>query len=325
MTEQPENSSVKSFLLARLEMYGDPRKTAAWEDGQEDYVAKLGLSAGDVPELLAIARTWAAPQNDWPDDEGYIAGYAPIHAWRCLAQLRAVEAIPVLLEMLDPLCDIHDDWHHEEFPDVFAWIGPLALKPLCDHLADRTHRTFSRVTAAHGLKELAQKYPQVRDETVKTLIDTVALQEPDVALNGLLTSFLLDLKKAGVVAADEIAEVIERGYATGHVDTIICGNWNTVRAELGVEGLGLVPEESASRRPFAQFDWMRKSFLKVVQAQDQAQLGALASGVSGNGVSASGPAGRGIATVTSRTVSKVGRNDPCHCGSGKKYKKCCAK
>ena len=25
------------------------------------------------------------------------------------------------------------------------------------------------------------------------------------------------------------------------------------------------------------------------------------------------------------TVSKVGRNDPCHCGSGLKYKKCCGK
>jgi uncharacterized protein YecA (UPF0149 family) len=24
-------------------------------------------------------------------------------------------------------------------------------------------------------------------------------------------------------------------------------------------------------------------------------------------------------------VSKVGRNDPCPCGSGKKYKKCCLK
>jgi uncharacterized protein YecA (UPF0149 family) len=23
-----------------------------------------------------------------------------------------------------------------------------------------------------------------------------------------------------------------------------------------------------------------------------------------------------------RTLAKVGRNDPCHCGSGKKYKKC---
>jgi SEC-C motif-containing protein len=26
-----------------------------------------------------------------------------------------------------------------------------------------------------------------------------------------------------------------------------------------------------------------------------------------------------------RTTPKIGRNDPCPCGSGKKYKKCCAK
>jgi hypothetical protein len=26
-----------------------------------------------------------------------------------------------------------------------------------------------------------------------------------------------------------------------------------------------------------------------------------------------------------RTEAKVGRNDPCPCGSGKKYKKCCGK
>ena len=26
-----------------------------------------------------------------------------------------------------------------------------------------------------------------------------------------------------------------------------------------------------------------------------------------------------------RTAPKIGRNDPCHCGSGKKFKKCCGK
>ena len=35
--------------------------------------------------------------------------------------------------------------------------------------------------------------------------------------------------------------------------------------------------------------------------------------------------GGGVATQTQRVVSeqdKVGRNDPCWCGSGKKFKKC---
>lgn len=27
--------------------------------------------------------------------------------------------------------------------------------------------------------------------------------------------------------------------------------------------------------------------------------------------------------VTIRNENKIGRNDPCHCGSGKKFKKCC--
>ena len=27
--------------------------------------------------------------------------------------------------------------------------------------------------------------------------------------------------------------------------------------------------------------------------------------------------------IVKRTAQKVGRNDPCPCGSGKKYKKCC--
>ena len=34
-------------------------------------------------------------------------------------------------------------------------------------------------------------------------------------------------------------------------------------------------------------------------------------------------ANAGIGTAPRRTTPKTGRNDPCLCGSGKKYKKCC--
>ncbi|MGN1128833.1 MAG: SEC-C metal-binding domain-containing protein, partial [Candidatus Flemingiibacterium sp.] len=33
----------------------------------------------------------------------------------------------------------------------------------------------------------------------------------------------------------------------------------------------------------------------------------------------------GVVSADGRTVKKVGRNDPCPCGSGKKYKKCCGR
>jgi uncharacterized protein YchJ len=33
----------------------------------------------------------------------------------------------------------------------------------------------------------------------------------------------------------------------------------------------------------------------------------------------------GSINVNGETLNKVGRNDPCPCGSGKKYKRCCGK
>ncbi|HHV61487.1 MAG TPA: preprotein translocase subunit SecA [Firmicutes bacterium] len=48
----------------------------------------------------------------------------------------------------------------------------------------------------------------------------------------------------------------------------------------------------------------------------------------GSGAIATGPGaagGSGGSQVTQRRVKKVGRNDPCPCGSGKKYKKCCGR
>lgn len=34
---------------------------------------------------------------------------------------------------------------------------------------------------------------------------------------------------------------------------------------------------------------------------------------------------QGQSVTVRRTTPKVGRNDPCPCGSGKKYKQCCGK
>jgi len=293
---------------------------------------------------VAIARTWADPQGDWPDDAGYIAGYAPIHAWRCLAQLRAVEAIPVLLEMLDPLDATFDDWSLEEFPHVFVCVGLAAMKPLCDYLADDTHRTFSRVAVAHGLRDLAEQHPQVRGEVVKALTDALSQsaesdaekaseEKSDEALNGSLISQLLHLK------AVESAEVIERAFAADRVDLACCGNWNTVRKELGVEGLGLVPEDLAARKPFEKFEPMVKAFEQLAQlkqAQKQAATNALINDTNKQaltnapalptGAYAPGHAATVRATTApSRSFDKIGRNDLCPCRSGKKYKKCCAK
>jgi preprotein translocase subunit SecA len=44
--------------------------------------------------------------------------------------------------------------------------------------------------------------------------------------------------------------------------------------------------------------------------------------IAGEPARASSPAPRAQAVPRTPTGEKIGRNDPCYCGSGKKYKKC---
>ena len=43
------------------------------------------------------------------------------------------------------------------------------------------------------------------------------------------------------------------------------------------------------------------------------------------GVAAVGGSGQSVTKKPAKAAQKVGRNDPCPCGSGKKYKNCCGK
>jgi preprotein translocase subunit SecA len=76
-------------------------------------------------------------------------------------------------------------------------------------------------------------------------------------------------------------------------------------------------QRAATQQP-RQMQAQHRSFqLLGNQPQRQGRPAAARSGASRPG----GPSGGGTATVV-RSVPKVGRNDPCPCGSGKKYKHC---
>jgi preprotein translocase subunit SecA len=65
----------------------------------------------------------------------------------------------------------------------------------------------------------------------------------------------------------------------------------------------------------------RRMFAAAPQQEHHDQLGQFESGGSGSQEAAEP---RPVITIR-REVPKVGRNDPCPCGSGKKYKKCCGR
>ena len=236
----------EAALLAALCEQDDPRKTTEWIDGKPDYAEQLGVDNTSVAFLIEVARCWAdaAGHEMMGISRDGPAVYAPVHAWRALAQMRAPEAAPALLKILDPLDAMCDDWSLEEFPYVFGLIGPAAIDPVAAYLADTTHREYSRVCAAHGLCRISERHTESRDDVVRRLSQTLGEFEREaVHLNGFLVSYLLELK------AVESAETIERAYAAGCVDADVVGTWQRVRKDLGVDGIGLVRDNGDAPQP----------------------------------------------------------------------------
>ena len=260
MNENPPEPTREAHLQDLLDHFGDARKLGRWKSRDPDYVVALSLTPADIPQLLTQARQWV-DREDWPEDEDDLSIHTPVHAWRALAHLGAVEAVPLLLDMMKPMDEGFDDWYLEEFPFAFALIGPPSIQPLAAYLTDEGNLEFPRVCTAHALEETALRHPQCRGEVVRVLTRQLRLfgQQTPV-INAFLIGALSKLR------ARNAADVIERAYADDRVDIESIGNWNTLRAEMGIEDHGLVPEHLASKN----IHWRYESLHQTLDARKPA-------------------------------------------------------
>jgi hypothetical protein len=233
--------------LQPLLQFGEDDTLRKGPDGWRDYITELALTRGDIPALLELLGHWPSvladdPLGEEPAESRQSLWAPPIHAWRALAQLKAVEAVGPMLALAHPLDEIADDWSLEEWPHVLGMIGSPAIEALADYAADSSHREFARVLAINGLKRIAEQHVEARPRVVALLTEQLARHEAEApSLNADIVAALLDLK------AVESAEAIERAYAADVIDESVCGGWGEVRAELGVEGLALAPLERRQR------------------------------------------------------------------------------
>ena len=156
--------------LDRLFQMGEVEWGVEWQGDDPDYVGDLGLDGSHVPALIEIAQL-QAELDDLPDDD---SGWAPVHAWRALAQLRAVEAVEPLLTLQTTLADTADEQHMYDFPVVFGMIGPPAIPALAAYLHNSENPKFARITAADGLCNVGLRYPAARGEALAPLAGQLA-------------------------------------------------------------------------------------------------------------------------------------------------------
>jgi hypothetical protein len=243
----------------------------------------LGLTDQHVPDLIRMAL----------DDELHIARqdslevWGPVHAWRTLGQLRTLDAVKPLLRLFDKLED--DAWIPRDLPKVFSLIGPASIPGIAEFLADASVEEFKRISVPGCLKQIGQDHPDHYDECVKVLVDQLSTHNINgPTLNAFLIVSLTDLK--ATTAIDEI----RKAYLGDNVDLTVQGDVEDVEIELGLRLDRATPPPNVSLIPgLPPID-------QYVEGPDSPQT-----------------------DRATNLFKHVGRNDPCPCGSGKKFKKCC--
>jgi hypothetical protein len=219
-----------SAPLDHLLTLGKAWGSAPWPD----YLA-FGLGTQHIPDLIRMATDTDLNEADSESSQVW----APVHAWRALAQLHAAEAAAPLTQLFQRIDENQDDFVGEDLPKAFGVLGPDAIPALMGYLADDSHSLWARVAAAHSLSYIGARHAQAREQCVAVLAGQLGLfAQQDPALNGSLVAYLVDLK------AVEAADVIEQAFRAGDVDEMVAGGWDRMQM-----GLKLTAERE--RRPRA--------------------------------------------------------------------------
>lgn len=259
----------------------------------------LNIGRAQIPDLIRMVTddTLHYANGDTP------LIWAPLHAWRLLGDLKATEAVDPLIGLFRRLDNDFDDWIADEVPDVLVQIGTSALPSLVVFLNDTKNGTGARNEAASVIAKLAETYPDVHDSCIAALQTQLEqYSQQSGGFNGFLIWMLLNLD------AVEVLPIIERAFAAGSVDESVAGDWEDIQLEYG-----LIVERSTPRKPNEFTEWGQ----------------AIRSAVAMHRAIRSEPPLANLYDKQPRQPPtlgyKPGRNDPCSCGNGRKFKKCCGR
>jgi len=253
---------------------------------------KEGDSAEAVNTLIEIAldSTWYSyvDFDTYPEDKDPFADEprlsTPLHA---LGVLRYMEEafVPQMARLL-PLFEAQDETLAEEVGYLLGAMGEPAFQLLSATLKESSNSTAIRSGAVDALLVVAEATPELEEACLSLFLETLE-KDTDAEVNTFIVCSLMEL------GAKETYPAIEEAYKQGRVDEDLLPLHE-------VSELFALVSASASDAP--------KETIRDLFASRQ--------------VDSSEEEEREVRTPYV-AESKAGRNDPCPCGSGKKYKKCC--
>jgi hypothetical protein len=286
-----------------------------------------------VPELLKITdRTLDNFLADELKDDDWLGNYYFFHALYLLHELHAPEALDVYRRLLRLDSSATDFWFgdelFEEVPGLLARAGQTRLPELLAMLEDQEMLLHHRLVASGAIAQLAREQPGLRPAISEFLqrylrhiiahADQAAQLFPadteafGYALEDYLGMLLVDMQEADL---RELEPEMRELHRLGLVDESIGGGADDIDFN---EPYPLLPSPDI----FTRYQELRDdpdnyspfhpdaAAIAKRRAQEEAEYAQYR---------------RNLAQQQQprQVLPKIGRNDPCPCGSGKKYKKCC--
>lgn len=280
---------------------------------EEDRVTEAHLR-----ELIGRGEEAAAPLREILANEDYwyegVGGehFVVLHAVNALGAMRNPQALPLMLEILEHAYFANHDWGVEMFPAALASYGEAAVEPLIAYI-DRTrgwHRdnqdwAYCRNKVASALTRIALDHESVRDRVRDFILERYNDPEEN---DYVFLSF--SAACPFVLGHDRGIQALKNAYTRRAISPTLVGTYRELLSSVNDPTSGFYDDLQSDLLDFYQPEEIRHREKQRREAPPER----LYWGHDDASLQAGAPA---------RADNKVGRNDPCPCGSGKKYKKCC--
>jgi len=238
------------------------------------------------------------------------------HAILLLGELRgqdSLEAVLITLSQSREYLDFYlGEWLTEDIWEPLAKLADGHLSRLDAFMRVPRLNAFSKVVVSEAVNQLGQHRPELLPEVERWYTGLLAFYNAaspedevmDATQLGLMVGDILELGLASLQPA------VEALYERDIVPIGMCGNIDAVRDQFA---------EGAVHHKRAMLS-LAERYANLSEIEATAQDDEVWEGEEEDDGLDDAPL---VRLPITRATPKVGRNDPCTCGSGKKFKKCC--
>ena len=285
----------------------------------------------DLRKMLrdAIDRYEYFKKIDWSEDTHEF----PMHALWLLADLKAEEALPDVLDLLRQDYEFLEFWFNDRLTEslweVIYHIGDQSLDSLKSFVLESGNDTYGRSAVTTAVEQIALHQPERKEEIVEWYESIfehfLALDKDNPILDEELISFMV--VESISLKEEDLLPLIKKLYDRGLVLEGIPGSYHSVEQGMGKKKSHLYTHTVYSsifeRYEDAVSSW---HYYRLKYDEDYGKSRSQRPQSPEEPAYAHSQVHDSLQSGTfKRQGKKVGRNDPCPCGSGKKYKKCCGK